>query len=183
MIIRFNRALYAVILLVLYMALPSIAPELSGALDGAFAEPIELIGNMFGGFNGLVDTFGDNLYTFVYNSGVSMTLTFAIVAFLKRRKFLDKYSSQRIATLVGFVLYGLMTFATEFGQIAAYNNFEQIALLLLSMVVGTGATQLGASTIHNKLVDTDFAMAQPRRLADSPSDSGQGLPDGQSTSA
>lgn len=177
-----NRAVYAVVLLVLFVALPSIAPELSGALDGAFAEPIELISNMFAGINQLVNQFDGDLYALIINAGVSAPLTFAIVAALKKLPPLKEQSSQRMATIVGLLLYGGMVFATEFEQIVAYDNFVQIALLVLSMVVGTGATQFGASTIHEKLVDTSFAMAQPR-LADSPSDSGQGLPDGQNTSA
>lgn len=159
---NFNRAVYAVVLLVLFVALPSIAPDLANAVDGAFAEPVELIGNMFSGINQLVQQFDGDLYAFIINAGVSAPLTFAIVALLKKAPFLAAYKSQHMATVVGLALYGAMVLAQQSEQIAAYDNFVQIALLVLSMVVGTGATQYGASAIHDKLVDSPVAMAYHR---------------------
>ena len=157
-----NRAVYAIVLLVLFVVLPSVAPELSTAVDGAFAEPIELIANMFEGINALVQEFDGDLYTFIINAGVSAPLTFAIVSLLKKAPFLSAYKSQHMATIVGSLLYGGMVLAQQFSQIAAYDNFVEIALLVLSMVLGTGASQFGASAIHDKLVDTSLAMAFSR---------------------
>ena len=160
-----NNVILALILVVAVVLVPATSPQLAQSVGGVFAAPLQFVTSLLQTiFEGLSQFEGD-MWQFLLAAGISSPLTFAVVAFLKRFSFLSRFGTQTMAVVVGFALYVVMLLAQNAGQFANYESGVQIAVLLLSLFAGAGATQFGASTIHERLVAGSFAMAQPRNEA------------------
>ena len=159
---KLERTILAFLVAVLIIVTPTANPAFAASVGGVFAEPLQFLATTLNGLFTQLQQFQGDIYQYVIAAGVSAPLTFAIVALLKKAPMLAKYNSQHIATLVALVLYILMMVAQKYGQELAYNNGVQVAVLLLSVIAGTGTTQLAASSIHDKFLDTPLALAYSR---------------------
>lgn len=159
---NFERVILALIAVVAIIVVPVTSPELAANVGDAFAVPLQFITTLLSGIAEQLMQFEGDLYTWLIGAGVSAPLTFAVVAMLKKSKYLAKKKSQHMALVVATLIYGAMMVAQDAGQIVAFENGVQVAVLVLSMFAGVGASQYGASSIHDKFVDSPLAFAYKR---------------------
>ena len=162
---KFENVILALIAAVLIIVVPITSPALSQNVGGLVEVPLgfvtELLGTIFEG----LQQFQGDIWQFLLSAGISAPLTFGVVSLIKRFKPLAGVSEQVMATIVGFLLYGLMIAMQQAGQVATYETGVQVAVLILSLLAGTGAVQYGASSIHDRYVDTPLAFAWKRPKA------------------
>ena len=159
---NFERVILALIAVVAIIVVPVTSPELASNVGDAFAVPLQFVTTLLTGIADNLLVFEGDLYTWLIGAGVSAPLTFGLVAILKRAPFLANIKSQHMALVVAAFIYGIMVFAQEQGQTIAFDNAVQVVTLILSMFAGVGASQYGASAIHDKFVDSPLAMAYSR---------------------
>lgn len=162
---KLENVIFAFIAVIAVIIVPVTSPELAASVGGAFDAPLQFVTNLLNTiFDGLAQFEGD-LWQYLLGAGISAPLTFGIVAALRKIDQLEKISGQTLALVVGFVLYLIMIVAQNMGQVASYETGVQIAVLILSIFAGTATTQFGASSIHDKFVDSPLAIAYKRNPA------------------
>jgi hypothetical protein len=163
---KFNKIIYALLFTVLALALPIANPELATAIGGIFDSPLQLFTQIIGGIAGDVGQYEADIATFVFGSGVSSALVFGLTALLKKSKYLAIYPTQRIATILSLIVFSALFVSRKWGYEVEFDNVTQLFVMALTLFAGAGATQLGASAIHNKLVATDYELAYHREAGD-----------------
>lgn len=161
-----NRIIYALLFTVLALALPIANPELASAIGGVFDAPLQLFTQIIGGIAGDVGQYEADITTFAFGSGVSSALVFGLTALVKKSPYLAMVSSQRIATILSLIVFGVLFVSRKWGYEVQFDNATQLAVMALTLFGGVGATQLGASSIHNKLVESDYELAYHRNTGD-----------------
>lgn len=162
---KLENVILAFIAVVAVIIVPITSPELAASVGGAFDIPLGFVTSLLSTiFDGLAEFQGD-LWQYLLGAGISAPLTFGIVAVLRKIKRLENISGQALALIVGFIIYVIMIVAQNAGQGAAFDTWIQIAVLALSVFAGTATTQFGASSIHDKFVDSSLAIAYKRNEA------------------
>jgi len=160
---KIEHMLIVLIIILLVVIAPQANPAASQAAGDMLNPPVDFLTELIQTvFNGLSQFQGD-LWQWLLGTGISIPLTWGIVAAIKKLPQLQAVSGQVLATIVGFILFAILYAAQHFGYSSQHEIVIQMAVGILAILTGGAVTQYGASTIHDNTLDTVLSLSYDRQ--------------------
>lgn len=153
----------SIVVALIFVILVAVVPAVNPAFSGIFAGLTEPATNFMNGIGSLSDQLIDAGLKVLFAGVVSAPLVMNLVAVLKRFPVLNNLPVNSIALVVAFVLNAVLLTVQGVWPGLDIANLQNIALAAMTVLVGTGGTQVAASGIHNLLVDTTYPLAYDRK--------------------
>lgn len=112
-------------------------------------------------FDGLAEFQGDVL-SWLGTVGVSFPLVWFVTALLKEQPFFKNYHPEKIATVIGLLLFLIMTVAKEVGYGSEHDMIVKLLVAVVAVITGGTTSQYLASVTHKKTVNSPLYLSYSR---------------------